>query len=158
MKIKYSFLSFLFIILLNSCKDEHIMIIEKWENGTAKKEKRWINKESNSFKELTYYDNSRIKLEKDYNNGELYLYKAYYETGEIRAIVMYHNNNSIFGAEYYKNGQLMGSVPTNLNGEINGTITYYYENGNLRGEQKYSNNKLIGNSKEYDLNGNLVSE
>ncbi|WP_040279751.1 toxin-antitoxin system YwqK family antitoxin [Psychroserpens damuponensis] len=158
MKIKYFSISILLLILLNSCKDERIIISEKWDNGITKEEKKWINKELDSYIELTYYENGQIGLEKHYNDGKLNVFKSYYETGEISALVMYHNEVSIFGAEYYKNGQIMGSVPTNLNGKINGTITYFYENGNLRGKQKYLNNKPVGNSKEYDLNGKLISE
>ena len=157
MKTKYTISIFLFLIFLISCTDESKMILEKWDNGTTKKEKKWIDKESNSFKELAYYESGQIKLEKDYNKGELYIFKAYYETGEISALLMYNNDKAIIGAEYYKNGQRMGNVPTNLDGEINGTATYFYENGKIRSEVEFLNDSRVS-SKEYDTNGLLTAE
>lgn len=149
---------FLFLMFLISCKGENKIVSEKWDNGKTKIEKNWIDEESNSFKEFAYYENGQIRLEEDYIEGKLCVYKAYYKTGEISAIVMYQNEVSIFGAEYYKNGQLMGNIPTNLDGKTNGLATYYYENGSLRGEQVFQNGKPIGNSKKYEQSGKLTSQ
>ena len=78
----------------------------------------------------TYYDNGKLKVEREHLNGEKNgKFKEYYDNGILR-----------FEGEY-------------LNGKLNGKFKGYYDNGKLRFEGEFLNGKPLGKFKVYYNNG-----
>ncbi|MFY0672775.1 MAG: hypothetical protein JXQ87_05200 [Bacteroidia bacterium] len=161
----YKTLNYLTIVLIvqffiSSCGNptKTIEVTETWENGSPKTEIEWFNKTDSTYRQLQYFENGNISLEMIFTNSELEKLTGYYETGEIEGVFIYENGETIAGSEYYKNGQKMGEVPRELDGTINGHVAYYYENGNLRSEGEYKNDKRNGLWRDYDVQGNITSE
>ena len=72
----------------------------------------------------------------------------------------YHYNGLPFTGtivEYNNNGVLIGEFITK-NGSKEGRIALYYNNGQIMDEHFEKDNRLYGIYKEWDENGNLLSE
>lgn len=145
---------------ISSCDDcpSNREVTETWENGSPKTEIQWFDRTDSTYRQLQFFENGQLRLEKIFTNGDLEKLTGYYETGEIEAVFIYENDEPIAGSEYFKNGQKMGEVPRELDGTIDSPVKYYYENGNLRADGEYKNDKPHGIWRDYDEQGNITSE
>lgn len=159
-KSKYLIIILVGPFLFSSCDKcpSNTEVTETWENGSPKTEIQWFDRADSTYRQLQYFKDGQLKLEKIFTNGDLEKLTGYHETGEIEAAFIYENGKSIAGSEYFKNGQKMGEVPKELNGEIDGPVKYYYEDGSLRAEGEYKNDKPHGIWRDYDEQGNITSE
>jgi len=146
--------------LISSCADcpSNREVTETWENGIPKTEIQWFDRADSTYRQLQYFKTGQLRIEKIFNNGNLQKLTGYYDTGEIEGLFVYVNGEPVAGAEYYKNGQKMGEVPKELDGKINGPVKYYYENGDLRADGEYRNDKPHGIWRDYDEQGNITRE
>ena len=72
--------------------------------------------------------------------------------------VYYYNNLPFTGTIVeYNNGVLIGEISV-VNGSKEGRIALYDNNGQIIDEHFEKNNQLYGIYKEWDINGNLLSE
>lgn len=116
------------------------------QNSQVKKDGSWV-KES-------YFDNGNLKSEitikNKRKNGPA---KKYYTTGELHTKVNYVNNIKDGEAIwYYKNGQPY-RITQYKNNKITGVRKLFYEDGTLMAEIPYENNKPQIGLKEYNKNG-----
>ena len=56
--------------------------------------------------------------------------------------------------KYYNSGELRFVFPTKVNGKLEGTVTEYYKNGNVKYRWNYHNGQKHGIAKKYE-NGSL---
>lgn len=154
-KMRITILLSCFLILTSaiSCGNDKTLVIKKWENDIPKKTKIWIDKEEDSYRELTYYEDGQIQSDKRIIKGEPHTSKYYFPTGEVSGLLMYHKGEMVLGAEYHKNGQPLGILPQTVDGKINGIANYFYADGTLRGQIGYLNNQATGYEKNFDSNG-----
>ncbi|MDR0529232.1 MAG: hypothetical protein LBG69_06460 [Zoogloeaceae bacterium] len=110
-----------------------------------------------------YYENGVLQDEssykKWYRDG---FQRTYYENGKLESEAFY-KNNALDGVRktYNKNGQLESEesykAADTSDRIYNGPSRYYYQNGKLRLEILYENNKQIS-YKSYDEDGILIYE
>ena len=115
----------------------------------------WIDKE-----DIQYYDNGTIMFKGNLKNGKLNGKSFYYyESGELRAEVSYIDDlREGESFRYYKSGQL--DIKTNyINDAMEGKRFLYYESGELRGEENYKKGIPDGDGTliYYYKNGNISS-
>ena len=75
----------------------------------------------------------------------------------IRQVFIEKGRKKLFGAEYYKNGQLKALLPLDSWGKNSGLAKYYYETGDVRSEGIYKGGFHVGNWKNFDKNGEIIS-
>jgi antitoxin component YwqK of YwqJK toxin-antitoxin module len=93
---------------------------QKIESKNAKKVKR----QNGLF--VIYYDNGKIKAERNYQDGRLEgVYKMYYENGNLKLEGYYEND------------------------KMNGVFKRYYEDRTLKSEEVYKDN-ILQNRKVFD--------
>lgn len=113
-------------------------------------------------------ENDSIYIEyphrKDFWSIEHYLIKPNKENlifkdsiGNVLGVIKRINGKNYDGGEYYPNGQLVGKVNYSAPGVIDGKATYYYEDGRVRSEGIWKSMNRIGEWKNYDKNGQLIS-
>ena len=81
-----------------------------------------------------------------------------YKNGKLSSISLYEDRRLVDTKYYYDNGNLAGHTMTNANGNHEGTITHYYENGNLEFSYEYVDGERNGAFKTFYENGNIASE
>jgi uncharacterized protein len=87
------------------------------------------------------------------------LWKEYYINGQLKSIGLYDAGKRIDDWKfYYANGQLEQTGYYSKEGKPNGSWTWYYMTGDLSREESYSNGLRDGYSREYDQQGNIISE
>lgn len=74
----------------------------------------------------------------------------------IVGVVIQKNKVNLLAQECYSNGQLRGKV-NYVAGEFHGPATYYYENGRIRSKGTWDNNRQVGEWRDYDKDGYLIS-
>lgn len=67
------------------------------------------------------------------------------------------NGKVFFAMEYFLNGQARGKLPVKINGDYNGQVRYYYEDGRVKSEGQFKNGLWSGEWKNYDKDGHLIS-
>jgi hypothetical protein len=75
----------------------------------------------------------------------------------IVGIVESRKGKYYFSQEYYSNGQLKGKTDFHSPGEATGPAIYYFEDGRIRARGQWKNHSQVGEWKNYDENGYLVS-
>ncbi|MCD6066050.1 MAG: hypothetical protein K0S33_876 [Bacteroidetes bacterium] len=73
----------------------------------------------------------------------------------VSVIQKFKDGIKTFVGEYYANGQLKGKIMLNEKGEIDGTVTYYYENGRIKTIGQFKSGRKSGDWKIFDENGYL---
>jgi len=73
----------------------------------------------------------------------------------IVGIVEKGEGRNSFSQEYYSNGQLKGK--TEFHSPATGPATYYYEDGRIRSKGQWKDHGQVGEWKNYDEKGYLVS-
>lgn len=95
--------------------------------------------------------------------------KKYYSNGNLKSVYHETNFSRIFEQEFYESGVLKKEISYDLEnkyekyynniGNRDGTITYWYNNLNIKSQKKYSNGELEkGTHKEFFYNGNISSK
>ncbi|WP_161890651.1 toxin-antitoxin system YwqK family antitoxin [Pontibacter russatus] len=74
----------------------------------------------------------------------------------ITSFLLASCNSKGIEREQYENGRDW-IVAETLNGELDGKMTVYYENGVVKNISHYKNDVLHGESKWFDENGNIIS-
>ena len=122
-----------------------------------------------SGKYAFYFQNGKKEKECFYVKGKLHgISKEWYRNGSLKSVIAYQNG-LIYGKEltWFENGKKhkVGEVyhyenirHTYVKPRFNGKQLQYYENGQLRSVQTYTNFLPHGKWLEYTNNGNLVSE
>ena len=116
-------------------------------------EQKKFDKESNAEYEIKngkgylkdYYNNGKLKFEKEYLNGDIRKEKELSEGCKLKFEIDYLKGKKWNGKLYDQKG--------NIEFEINsgqGTIKEYYNNGELAYEGDYLNGERNGKWKEYD--------
>lgn len=123
---------------------------QETQNSQVKEDGSWIKK--------AYYENGNLKSEitikNKRKNGPA---KKYYTTGELHTKVNYVNNIKEGEAVwYYKNGQPY-RITQYKNNKITGVRKLFYEDGTLMAEIQYQNNEPVIGLKEYNKNGELLT-
>ncbi len=125
-----------------------------YENGNIETE---YDKENNIYKE--YYESGNIKKVEESINEDEYACQitSYYESGQVKSVYKcavsddgLKNYGCSTSTSYYKSGEIY-SIQSNDNGVR--TITYYYENGNIK--EKHN---ADGSREFYDENGSFQYE
>lgn len=99
--------------------------------------------------------NELLSLEGKIKDGK---YFEYYENGKIKAERNFLNGKEEGVAKfYYPSGNLQSKVEYS-SGVLNGLVYIYSESGRLLFEQNYKDGVLEGISKEYDESGNVKRE
>jgi len=75
----------------------------------------------------------------------------------VVAIVKRERGTNYFTAEYYPNGQLKAKISNSSPGMVEGPAIHYYENGVVSLEGQWKNLKRVGEWKQYNDSGQLVS-
>lgn len=103
---------------------------------------------SDEFAEAEYHinrsDSSVCQLMKD-------------TAGTIRQVIMTRKGIRFFSAEYLANGQLKAKMDFDVDGKFDGPGTYYYENGCIRSKGNFQHGFYVGEWKNYNEKGKLVS-
>jgi hypothetical protein len=120
------------ILFMLSCTQNNI-VLERWENGSVKRER--TSSSNTAYSEKIYHENGQLRSETQYHDGK--------RNGK--------------GTAYYSNGKVLGTV-TYINDTVNGPCIEYYPNGNLRFEGVQEMGKLIGTVKRYHPNGLVNKE
>jgi antitoxin component YwqK of YwqJK toxin-antitoxin module len=136
------------------------------------------NRENNSGIEKKYLDMKLIKeIKENYdscffekrNKGDFRIIEHYFTNDSIEKKIIKDSNNivvaisiekngkSVFVEEYYPNGQSKGSVSLNKQGDIDGKVQYYYQDGRIKLKGQYNNGNETGLWYGYDTSGNLKS-
>ncbi len=116
--------------------------------------------------DTTYYD-SNYKEVKSINQADHYQIiqksptnkkqvttRKYYKSGKQQSECFSYKKEKHY-KEWYENGQLHRADTTNRNGEYNGQVLTYWENGTLKRNDTFENGKLIKGFC-YDKNGNEI--
>lgn len=104
-------------------------------------------------KHLTYYQSGKLFIEENYNSGKrVGEIVAYYETGEIMYKVSSDKYLDGELTQYYKNGNIKRIEHFN-NGSLTGKMTEYYPDGNVSCKGKYLNGQKTGNFITFYSNG-----
>jgi antitoxin component YwqK of YwqJK toxin-antitoxin module len=77
--------------------------------------------------------------------------------GNVVAYNKTKNDKVFFAIEYFPNGQARGKLPEKTNGEYNGQVRYYYEDGRVKSEGQFKKGLWSGEWKNYDKDGHLIS-
>ncbi|WP_068268254.1 toxin-antitoxin system YwqK family antitoxin [Caviibacter abscessus] len=93
-----------------------------------------------------------------YDNGYLYGIQTYFNSlGKAVLIETYEKYTNIptkaTWFEYYPGTESLRSEKNYIGSKINGTVTYYYENGKIKEQLNYKNGLLHGEATKYDENG-----
>ena len=99
------------------------------------------------------YNFGSLRLEGEFSNGYLIKGKRYDNKGNLE-FVLERNGK---GIEYYDDGNIKYEGKY-LNEKKNGKVKYYNTNGKLELEGEYKDDVLNGKVKEYDENGKLEFE
>jgi MORN repeat protein len=75
----------------------------------------------------------------------------------VSSIIKKKNDVRIFVGEYYPNGQLKGKISLNEKGEMDGKVTYYYEDGRIKSSGQFASGKKTGPWEKFDEQGYLIS-
>jgi antitoxin component YwqK of YwqJK toxin-antitoxin module len=123
--------------------------IKYWPNGNIKSE--MFYKRGRTFGNyITYFNNGNIEEQGSMKSGFLYgEYKMYWPNGQIRQSKTFADNGNTEGLVelFYDNGNKELSYNTE-NGKESGRATWFYENGDLKKESFY-NEGVSSESKEY---------
>jgi len=125
--------------------------IKYWPNGNVKSE-LFYSKGRNSGKYITYFNNGNIEEEGAMKSGFLLGdYKMYWPNGQIRQSKTFTDNGNTEGIVelFYENGNKELSYHTE-NGKESGRATWFYENGDLKKEAFYTEG-IASESKEYSM-------
>jgi len=133
---------------------------------------------------VAFHENNNPKIINYYSgpNSHNYVQKGFYDTGEVEYVVWVENREMTgLYQEYYKNmqlklektfasGQAQGieigyhqnrsksSEAEFVDGLINGEVTTWYNNGEIKEKKVYKNDTLNGVSYHYDEFGVLIEE
>lgn len=103
-----------------------------------------------------YYDNSRPKMEMNFNKGSQEgLYKLYTYYGLLYSVSNYAND-TISGRTDRFDSRGLKSTYNYRNGELNGPYKTYYASGKRNKESFYTDGNLNGIRKTYSENGQLM--
>ena len=111
-----------------------------------------------------YYENGKLNLEWNYKDGKPDgLVKKYYENGKLMGEVLFKAGKEIPPKKvyfYYENGKLEQLLENeNVNSKkLTGIVKDYYENGKLKHEGRYKDDKREGIHRFYDKDGNIKEE
>jgi len=92
--------------------------------------------------------------------------KRYFPNGSLRSVLHEDiNNKLIFEQQFYENGYLKNEISDDIDkyekyydneGNLDGTITHWYSNMQIKSKRKYSNGELTkGTHKEFFANGQI---
>ena len=110
-----------------------------------------------------FFDGYGNRKGKEYKSGEL-IFEGEYLNGKKQNGIEYIKGKKIFEGDYLNEKKWNGKVYDkngNLFGELkngNGKILEYYEDGELKYEGEYSNGERNGKGKEYSKSGKLLFE
>jgi antitoxin component YwqK of YwqJK toxin-antitoxin module len=127
----------LLIFIFSSCRFEHKVVEESYEDGSPKRVCLYKGKGEGRelIKETTYYPNKQAQMEgtfKDNKRDGKWVY--WYENGKI-----------------WSDGQF-------VKGKSEGKRTTYFENGKVRYEGFYKEDMRIGKWRFFDENGRMLQE
>jgi len=125
--------------------------IKYWPNGNVKSE-MFYKRGRTSGNYITYFNNGNIEEQGTMKSGTLYgEYKMYWPNGQIRQNKTFSDNGNSEGIVelFYENGNKEVSYNTE-NGKESGRATWFYENGDLKKEAFYSEG-IASESKEYTM-------
>ncbi len=133
-------------------------------NGNRYKESRYIQdkktkQEMKHGKEMTWYENDRIKSEANYVNGSPEgVAMTYYEDGTKASVTPYKEGQKS-GEEicYFPDGK-NAKLITYINGDRQGIYKEWYANGNQKREDTYDSNVLSGLCITFHENGKKETE
>ncbi len=118
-----------------------LVSIEKYQNDEIIKD---IPELGDLEKRIDYYDNGKIKIVGTYKDGKAHGLRTHYsEEGNI-------TENYIFW-----NGKMIAKGDIDKKGQRQGYWKEFYEDGGIKAEGKYMDNKRIGEWKYYHENGNI---
>jgi len=125
--------------------------------------------------QISYFENGIIATEAEYANGvELYskefyangqpkvisikdtYKKSFYQNQSIQTSISYQKNNNYTETNYFPNGN-KASIVHYKNGKRDGAVTQYYENGNLKLQGAYKDDKMYGKRVYYDYMGKKIN-
>ncbi|MEI6174550.1 MAG: hypothetical protein WCR01_12440 [Bacteroidota bacterium] len=127
----------LFIFILSSCRFEHKVVEETYDDGTPKRVCIYLGKGEGRelIKETTYYANKQAQMEGTYkDNKRDGRWTYFYENGKL-----------------WSDGQF-------VKGKSDGKRTTYFENGKVRYEGFYKEDMRVGKWRFFDENGRLLQE
>ncbi len=104
-----------------------------------------------------YYENKKLQRESVWQNGVRQgVQKEYYENGALSEEIQF-KNNEISGnfKKYSKEGKLKGLYQETDKTAQKGTLTMYYDNGNVQGEYTIVKGEKNGPAKEFYSDGVL---
>ena len=114
---------------------------------------------TNSFHDISYYDNGQKKYDIEYKNNKIDGVALYWdENGNIINKVHYINNK-FHGKwiDYYTNGNVKHIVHYDF-GRKNGEEIWYYQSGNIKSKIFYKDDQIVSNILRWDSNGNIIKE
>ncbi len=104
-----------------------------------------------------FYKGNKLKNIANYNSlGELDgVYKIYHKDGGYLYETGNYKNGKLDGTVYYyyANGQVKKEIPF-VDGKREGTVTKYYSNGNIQYIEHYKNGKICCKAEDFYENGN----
>lgn len=124
--------------------DNKIESYEQYKNGLLDGETAWFSRTTGKKIFSEFYSKGKL-------NGEQ---KTYYDNGKLKSIVKYVNDRVNGIISYDINGKILHQSNFE-NG--NGTWKFFWSNGKLSEEGKYTAGRKDGIWKRYSQNGNLES-
>lgn len=117
-----------------------------------------VEKTRNNLKYIKIYHKEFLQ-ETHLKNGDVTLQKRIYypSSKKIRSVQKLQDNKFIY-QEYFTSGKLRASGYLNNSKKPNGIWKYYHLSGMIESEHKFNNGYLIGYSKLYYENGNLIGK
>lgn len=133
------------------------------ESGEVMGKGKYVNEKKDSV--WTYYDRKGlISMKETYDNGKLngekIIYYAPKKNGEERIAEITHFKNGMAHGEW-KQFFINGTVKAEgefVDGNYDGTVTYYHPNGNKSSVKRYKNAVLHGWQRAFDENGKQLDE
>ena len=109
------------------------------------------------IKEVEYNDKYKYKRETIYIDGKKVKEARYTIENELEYLHVIMSESDKYYVERYKDGILIERTDGKYSKNIK-KIESFYETGNLKSIRNYVNNRMNGEYKLFDLNGNLIYE
>ena len=109
------------------------------------------------IKEVEYNDKYKYKRETIYIDGKKVQEARYTIENELEYLHVIMSESDKYYVERYKDGILIERTDGKYSKNIK-KIESFYETGNLKSIRNYVNNRMNGEYKLFDLNGNLIYE
>ena len=114
---------------------------------------------SNSYHEITFYDNGQKQYDIEYKNNKIDGLARYWDIDGNLVNEVNYVNNKFHGKwiDYYSNGNILHIINYHY-GQKHGEEIWYYLSGNIKSKVLYEYDNVISNILRWNDKGKIINE